>query len=71
MDTNMSLDTQKFLRRVIAEAKADIQFSYVGPFNMLSEDRAHTSLQRLSSKLQMLETFLNSVEVKGQDNVHP
>jgi len=45
MDTGISLDTKRFLQRIVAGAKADIGAAYTGPFMILSEERAHTELE--------------------------
>jgi hypothetical protein len=60
IETEMSLDTVKFLKKTVDSMKSSVSFAYPG--NALNYDRAHTSLQGIKSKLHILEMFLDSLQ---------
>jgi len=60
IETQVSLDTVKFLKKTVDSMTTSADFAY--PDGVLDYDRAHTSLQSVKSKLQMLQMFLSSLE---------
>ena len=60
METNLTLDTKKFLRESLDSMTKDIDFCYPGILKEFEESRAHQTLVTLQGKIQVLKSFMDA-----------
>lgn len=64
METKMTFDAVTFLRETLKDMRGDVDHAYPKPLSRFCPANGHAALQMVSSKIEVLNNFLDAIEQK-------